>query len=1008
MRPTKNSFMMMSAVDRLRKMQEDQGLRMREVRARARKKTGHTTKEKAFIRKTINAYFAEMDRTKRRCHFKTLLEFYFSTLSEDEVQVNEVFQVEGEYVATYDRNGRKMLLTQTPIEPVFVEEDVADESDDEPDGPEDEWPIVEEDVATPTARRRRLRNLFDDTPEPIGILVDVGRDTDTEEAVQGVTPVEFINVEAQLDPADVYGGGLPNNNNGRARPPTHRYPYDDLLESVTDTAAETLAFAVTLAPMVDAIATTNTPTLETEPYIPELHRFVVTKEQVGGSRYYHFTDGTMEEYRDKITSKKQYLTKESFMNTNQSFLDGMHVRYTEDIIPFVFISAVSSASDLHHIQVRTGFNVEMTPMSASGSRDSLDAFFRKAGRRQDGSIDSLGKLNQLTGTLSIANLTSEGKICINPALEVHVGVSSFIYRMGGSLSSYFEAIAVLEGRNRPTPAWVGRLSRKEYNGGTQIRKYFKPVHFRKKELFGNEVSSTAGSSLLLSSLDELMSSSCHYKHYLKVTPRHSISVSHDNTLGSRSLGSFVHRDPIAAPISRDSEAPTSLSETPRDLNPALPVEILSTKAVSEETVIMEKILDAYREYISAAMSKVPFVKTLSIGFNREHTPFNPEEQGSRITTHINVTINVIGAIGISPVVIPRDEYDTLASMLKALDVEAVQKTKSSPGTTYLPTASIRPIGANNSLETHGVVTTRRTLNINIPLSETFTHFNSPEKFTIPPSEVILAMKEKIDDITVPIRHFAEGVTDEIVAEFMGKIGDKVLAFYFDNEKESRLRSNFLTAVDAYRNRFFAESLETRAQDYSEKADKYMDTLYREMESLLEALDHTIKLRDKKMTIISLLPEASSPSHLMDSFSIKRNSLVFKTETGQLAYYKLKLALGSGRTHCHRIETFPAVFSDGVVIASDKTFYKVTTEDLVRGRVLRSSEITLNQALGEFNECINLDGNTGSTRGPRSGNGEGSIPRASDYRECGFSEDIGDDERSIIDLVVQNQVNTLRR
>ncbi len=709
-------------------------------------------------------------------------------------------------------------------------------------------------------------------------------------------------------------------------------------------------------------------------------------ESWGGDEliYREYTDGYTEVSR-VIHHTKRFSLRE-FMNKNQELLEGMHARYNPSIVPFVFVGIAGTTDK--YTKLGTAEKSLVTKEHTPVGDIYLTGLFCKGSDCRD--RDEARKLNRSErsrlNTAEIATLDAEGRMVFaRPPQSIDhwqalipLQASSRIYncRLPGRLE--LRGGAASPGSNRV-------LGNASINGRVDWSKA--ENYLTRRPVFSLSPSQVNNS--MASRLREV----CAPYERPHLTRR--VDIGNWNSMGSQAANGHIMEDMVTRSREEGDTLEVSLHQV-KDPN----------------HMLIDDFFRAYLDYINTACAKVPFKKELDIGFSREHT--DNADGSTRIDITLDVDIDITGGIGISPSIIPRDSYASAASIFESLNPATGRKRTSEEdedreraGNKHIPRRAL-VTARQQSLTSRAITPLSRSLSFEIPVYSTSTTFSEPNHYRIDPAEVIRNLGEqKLDDLTCAVAIAVEGVTQEFATEFMDSVGNKILSLYFDDEKEASMRRNFGCAVDAYKNRFFFEGDDqsNHSQEFTETIDKQLSRCYSRMESIIELLELNRESRDRDMSIISLMPEVTSPSRLDERFSRRANHLVFKNENGQLAYYKLQLELGSGDNGCHRLVRFPKVFSDGIVIAPDKTFYVVTAEDLVRGRVLRSNEITYEQVLGELNHEPRSNANSRTARtdgGDGSNAGDGTIAPASSYEEFGFSDDIGDEERELIDLAMQNQ------
>ena len=137
--------------------------------------------------------------------------------------------------------------------------------------------------------------------------------------------------------------------------------------------------------------------------------------------------------------------------------------------------------------------------------------------------------------------------------------------------------------------------------------------------------------------------------------------------------------------------------------------------------------------------------------------------------------------------------------------------------------------------------------------------------------------------------------------------------------------------------------------------------------------------DQEMRIVN--PNQVPPNLVRERFSVKKEYFITKDLAGY-KYYKVQVECNEEGTH--RFTRRPPVLADGYVVMPDRTIYEVTIEDIERGRILKTREVTPEQVSGG---AIN-DANDNDTD------------------ECPAVLDITDEESEAADMAVQNQIEAL--
>lgn len=238
-------------------------------------------------------------------------------------------------------------------------------------------------------------------------------------------------------------------------------------------------------------------------------------------------------------------------------------------------------------------------------------------------------------------------------------------------------------------------------------------------------------------------------------------------------------------------------------------------------------------------------------------------------------------------------------------------------------------------------------------------------------------------------------------DFYNHVGKFILSLLGDPEKEAKARDAFLSAIHAQLNHCYSGSGYDTPEEFRERFEQHV---FNKAEQIMDAVfwyKSKILMNNRDNSMIDF--KVGSPKYSKERLGKYINTLVyFDTKLGQFLYYSLTLEELKG---IYKVVRLPRVITDGVVIDSDKRLYVVTKDDLVRARVFKNREVTLEQAHEVLTGVSN--NNSESVSGEHTLNDTTGLATEADYFDhVGFDEAPGDEESEEADQYCEEQIFSL--
>ena len=252
-------------------------------------------------------------------------------------------------------------------------------------------------------------------------------------------------------------------------------------------------------------------------------------------------------------------------------------------------------------------------------------------------------------------------------------------------------------------------------------------------------------------------------------------------------------------------------------------------------------------------------------------------------------------------------------------------------------------------------------------------------------------KEDMYNLFKEMNEKLSGVFSSVCHDFYESIASKVMSLHTEDSARESARKAYFGVVTAMEHRLIQGGPYTDFNQAFDAKYKFVEKCLLNMEEIQKELT-TQNTYVGKSSMINLCD--ASPARIGFDPVTERvvNKLVIKDEDGQTKAYSIKtIEVGN----VLRIVEMPSVIADGFVILRRKV-YAVQIDDIARGRILKSREVTYEQFLGAMGYGAN-DTSRNSSDSQR-----GSSSSGGDLHEFGFVDAIGDEELELVDLALQGQ------